>query len=72
MSNYRQCIHIEGKCIEDIFRLPCVYCVEKTFNGNLFVRLYPDMVAIGSSIYALKGQWLCEDYDGIWHVQNKL
>lgn len=60
MTKFKQCTHIEGKCIEDIFNLPYIVAIEKN-NGECYYRL-------SDSSYATIGDWLCEDYYGIVHV----
>ena len=60
MNNFKQCIHIEGKCIDDIFFLPCVVSVDKIKDTYCFY--------LDNGQCADIGDWLCEDYDGNWHV----
>lgn len=60
MNDFKQCIHIEGKCIEDIFFLPCVESVNKIAGTYCFY--------LENGQCADVGDWLCEDYEGNWHV----
>ena len=69
-NGYRQMIHIEGKSIDDIFRLPCVRCICKTIFGSIVYDLYKFIVAEGSETTAGDGDWLCELYDGKWVVEK--
>ena len=62
MVGLKQKIRIEGKCIEDIFNLPCIVGIEKyPKGGGYFYKL-------SDNSYAQIGDWLCEDYYGCWHV----
>ena len=63
MERYRQIIHIEGKCIEDIFYLDCVLSVMKTDRGIAY-----NVKCRDSKVLAFVGECLCEDFDGYWHV----
>lgn len=60
MSEFKQCIHIEGKCLEDIFSLPCVISVNKVQNTYCFY--------LDNGLCADIGDWLCQDHDGNWEV----
>lgn len=60
MSIFKQCIHIEGKCIEDVFNLPCVMAVMKLSDGYRY-RLY-------NGYYAYVGDWLCQNQNNHWCV----
>ena len=66
---YKQSIKIEFKCLEDLFRLPCVIGLKKFQNadGGIVVELLPHMMA-NNDTHAYRGQWLCERYDGKWFV----
>lgn len=57
---FKQAIHIEGKCIEDIFNLPCVKSIQKD-EDSYYYYLYN-----GQS--ASLGDWLCESEDSNWYV----
>lgn len=61
MEHYRQYIHIEGKCMEDIFNLPCIVAIQKYRNDK-----YCYLLSDGSHAYT--GDWICEDYSGHWHA----
>lgn len=61
-------IHIEGKSIDDVFRLPCVSGVRKDIFGAVFFDLYGFIMHDGESVSAVKGDWLCEDSEGKWSV----
>lgn len=56
----RQSIHIEGKCIEDIFNLPCIVSIHKKNNSYCY--------HLTNGQIAHLGDWLCEDYGGNWSV----
>lgn len=64
----RQSIHIEGKCIEDIFNLPCITSIHKENNSYCYY--------LTNGHIAHLGDWLYEDYNGNWSVlsneQHKL
>ena len=73
---YKQAIQI-GDNVTDIMRLPCAICAEKHIVGNksfinykLFGDTITSMFAWGETIIAYSGDWLCEDYDGRWHLLN--
>ena len=59
---YRQMIEI-GTHIQGIFSLPCVESVRKDEKGNPFYEVYAQ-----NAKWAVAGQWLAEDYEGVWHV----
>ena len=65
--NYRQVIHIEGKCLEDVFYLDCVLSVMKTDRGIAYNVRCGDR-----KVLAFVGDYLCEDENGEWHVCTKL
>ena len=58
---FKQCIHIEGKSIDDIFHLPCIESVNKLKDGSYCYY-------IDNGQCADIGDWLCENYNGEWHV----
>lgn len=72
MSRFKQCIQV-GRNINDVFGLPCVYGCHK-FTGIVpdgeryifLVNVYSSQREISKVAYI--GDWLCEDYDGRWHV----
>ena len=67
-----QCIKIEGKNVNDIFRLPCVLGVRKDGYRGFVVILFGDTrnkyVRWGEDNIARIGDWLCEGDRGVWHV----
>lgn len=68
MRDYRQKVHIDGKSIEDIMRLPCVRGCEKSrLEGYYNFTFYPLSMA-HPLVVASTGDVLCEDYEGQWHV----
>ena len=70
--SFRQCIHIEGKCLEDILRLPCVKSCEKTSVAGIYkFGFFAVCMAHPKPLQsAYTGDWICEDRDGKWHVLN--
>ena len=56
----RQSIHIQGKCIEDIFNLPCIASIHKENNSYYYY--------LTNGYIAHLGDWLCEDYNGNWSI----
>lgn len=72
-KDYIQSIKIEFKCLEDLFNLPCVKGVEKRLccSGGIMVCLFPSKMADGVTPLAFKGQWLCQQQDGLWVVENE-
>ena len=71
--DYIQSIKIEFKCLEDLFNLPCVKGLTKDYAvaGGIMVRLFPSKMADGITPLAFKGQWLCQQQDGLWVVENE-
>lgn len=69
MKKFKQAIHLEGRCINDVFKLPCVYSCHKEAEGGLCYLLY-DWDDDGNYIEARIGDWLCEDEEGKWHVMS--
>ena len=72
--NFRQAIQI-GNNVYNILMLPCVISVTKEYwNEDIILRynLFGDVISKkyswGDSIYAYKDDWICEDYDGNWHL----
>lgn len=63
-------IHIEGRSLDDVFRLPCVRSCEKTsVRGVMRFCFYPLMMRHPSQfMFAETGDWLCEDSEGKWSV----
>ena len=57
---FKQVIHIEGKSIEDIFFLPCIVSIDKVQDSYCYY--------LDNGLCAYIGDWLCEDYNGEWHV----
>lgn len=74
---YKQAIQI-GSNVTDIMRLPCVISCCKQFADEDFNELLVYTVYIDSEDYGEEehdgyidahfGDWLCEDYDGQWHL----
>ena len=61
-------ITVEGKCIDDLFRLPCVRSIEKA-EGGVKLRMYPLLMARPSQfLCAYNGDVLAEDDDNLWHI----
>ena len=60
---YQKAIQIT-RHIEDIFNLPCVRSIIKLYLTDDFV------VHLTDGSIASKGQWLCEDSLGNWHVKD--
>ena len=59
---FRQAIHIEGKCIEDIFCLSCIRLIHKRKDSYFYQLLNGKIANIGD--------YLCEDTNGRWFVLN--
>lgn len=70
MSNYKQEIKIEGKCLEDIMRLPCVSgCKKGRLAGYYDFTLYQgDMAHPSPFLSASTGDTIAQDFDNKWHV----
>lgn len=74
MEKFKKCIQI-GDNVTDIMKLPCVIGVTKEIWDEKDIRLryslFGDVVSskydLGDNVYAYKGDWLCEGYDGSWH-----
>ena len=67
---FKQAIQI-GSHIDDIFKLPCVFSALKASKGivyTLFGDTIAEMYNVGDKIIAYQGDWLCEDYEGHWHL----
>lgn len=75
MGDYKVRIQI-GRNATDILKLPCVIGCQKEFWGDSDIRLRFELFGDtqstkfrwGESIYAYHGDWLCEDYYGVWHL----
>ena len=66
---FKQCIKV-GKNATDIMKLPCVYGCYKDGDGNLYYELN-DWDSNGENVKVFAGEWLCEGYDGKWHVLSE-
>ena len=71
---FKQAIQI-GSHIDDIFKLPCVFCARKGssyardgIEYSLVENTISERYKLGDKIIAYQGDWLCEDYDGQWHL----
>lgn len=64
IGEYRQSIQI-GRNANGILALPCVDGVRKTSPGKL---VYQVNTKHGTNTSAKEGDWICEDYNGDWHV----
>ena len=70
--NFKQTIHIEGRCIEDILRLRCIRSCEKTAIVGIYkFKFFPLLMAHPAQFQSAYTGYLCEDYDGRWHVMNE-
>ena len=70
--DYIQSIKIEFKSLEDLFNLPCVLGLKKfsSAEGGIVVLLSPSLMADKMFTEAYKGQWLCQQRDGLWVVSE--
>lgn len=73
---YKQAIQI-GSNVTDIIKLQCVISAHKNavvHESFIYYKLFGDtitsMFALGETVIAYSGDWLCEDYDGRWHLLN--
>ena len=73
MDRYKTIIHIEGKSIDDVMRLPCVRSCEKTSIAGIYkFGFYPLCMAHPAPFQsAYTSDYLLEDNDGKWHVMNE-
>ena len=73
-KDYIQSIKIEFKCLEDLFNLPCVKGLTKhhAVAGGIMVCLFPSKMADCITPLVFKDQWLCQQRDGLWVVENEL
>ena len=65
----RQKIHFTGKNLNDVFFLPCVLAILKLDSDEPFLILCDERTSDGSH-YAGIGDWLVEEDDGKWHVEE--
>ena len=70
---YKQCIHVEGRSVDDIMRLPCVSGCQKTVVDGVFkYTFFPKLMAHPAPLQsAYTGDYLCEQEDGRWVVMNE-
>ena len=64
----RQKIHFTGKNLNDVFFLPCVAGILKDGDGPFLVLCIERMS--DCSHYVGIGDWLVEEDDGKWHVEE--
>ena len=73
MEKFKLCVRI-GDDVTSIMKLRCVSFVGKnTFFPEYAYHLYPGLMHdykedLSHRHIARKGEWLCEDYDGHWHI----
>lgn len=75
MKHFRQAIQIDNN-ITFIMSLPCVIgCMKQSVVGqplNVYYLLTGDTICKhlpwGATCKARKGEWLCEDEHGFWHL----
>jgi len=70
-KRYKQAILVPEHITPTIFALPCVFSCHKEADGRIVYLLY-DWDEQGQYVELRPGQWLCEDYDGQWHVETQL
>ena len=63
-NQFRQIIQI-GRNVTDIINLPCVDGARKSYTGVLVYQV--NTVGVTPK-YAREGDFICQDYDGDWHV----
>lgn len=70
MDRFKTIIHIEGRSVDDIMRLPCVKSVEKTAIIDIYkFRFFASLMAHPAPLQsAYTGNVLAEDHEGKWHV----
>lgn len=74
---FKQAIQI-GDNVTDIMKLRCVSYVSKNpaiIKGRYYYYLYPGFMwdykeDLSHNYIARTGDWLCEDYNGDWHILN--
>lgn len=75
---FKQAVQI-GDNVTDIMKLRCISYVSKNpqppkgYEITYYYYLYPGLMwdyreDLSHKHVALKGDWLCEDYDGRWHI----
>ncbi len=75
---FKQAVQI-GDNVTDIMKLCCISFVGKNpqppkgFEIPYYYHLYPGLMwdyreDLSHKHVALKGDWLCEDYEGWWHI----
>ena len=65
MRTYKQCIHLEGKSINEVFALPCIVSIAKCKVSR---RKKSIRYCLSNGYVAYVGDWLCEDENGNWYV----
>ena len=72
--HFCQSILIGDRISHTVFSLPCVMSARKDADGKFYYTLFGDTITDlfrwGDTIVAFPGDWLCEDYDGRWHLLN--
>ena len=74
MKHFRQAIQIDNN-ITFIMSLPCVIgCMKQSAVGeplDVYYLLTGDTyIPWGATCRARKGEWLCEDEQGFWHLMT--
>ena len=64
--HYRQCIEIAPRVTDTLFSLPCVLAIHKEDGRPVL-----SVLAVNTNC-ARPGQFLCEDMDGRWHVEDSM
>lgn len=67
-EGYRQMIQI-GSNVTSIMKLQCVSSCRKKLDGSLYyvLDIWGDD---GNRLEARQGDWLCQDYDGVWSLRK--
>lgn len=66
---FQKAIQVPRHVSQSVMDLPCVESFHKSGNGGYYYVLYWIHMHDNTRCkYAHPGEWLCEDYDGKWHV----
>lgn len=58
----------KGNVSPDIFKLPCVECVNKKYDRTIEYGVFVTWNKVFDMVYANSTDWICKDAEGRWWV----
>ena len=73
-KKFKQAVRIDGKNLDDVFRLRCISSITKSTSSTfVHYHLFPGLLHdykedLSHKYVAHVGDWLCEDESGLWYI----